>query len=484
MFRPTAAARCPTNSRTVSIIVSLFVSLPAFSQDSSADYTAPYQQQALAIYRDTIAMRTAAGHGQVPAMAHYLADRFRDGGFADDDIHVLPFTSAGGEQTASLVVRYHGDGSSGKPPILFAAHMDVVDALRDDWERDPFRLIEENGYFFGRGTADDKFGTTLLTATFLRLKAENFVPHRDLIIAFSGDEETAMRTIEDLVTTHRDLVDAEFAINADSGGGALGTDYAPISYLLQAAEKTYVDIELSVRNPGGHSSRPHRKNAIYDLAEALRNVQDYAFPVRYNDITLRYFEMRADAESGELGAAMRSFAANPEDADAAELLAGYPSQVGITRTTCVATMLDAGHAENALPQSASANINCRLFPGVDVADVVARLRGAIPDAGVSISVKGSPRSAPASQLREDVMDAIATAVHEVYPDLPVIPYMTTGATDGRALRAAGIPTYGSNGLFSRAEDSFAHGLNERVLVRSFFQALEHWAIVISELSGR
>lgn len=472
MLRLTAAASC------------LIVSLGVFAQDQSSDYTALYQQQAHSIYRDTIAMRTAAGHGQVPTMAHYLADRLRDGGFADEDIHVLPFESAGGEQTASLVVRYHGDGSSGKPPILFAAHMDVVDALRDDWERDPFRLIEEDGYFFGRGTADDKLGTTLLTATFLRLKANNFVPHRDLIIAFSGDEETAMATIEDLVTTHRNLVDAEFAINADSGGGALGEDYAPISYLLQAAEKTYVDIELSVRNPGGHSSRPHRKNAIYDLAAALREIQNYQFPVRYNDITQRYFEMRAEAESGDLGAAMRSFAENPNNANAAAVLADSPSQVGITRTTCVATMLDAGHAENALPQSATANINCRLFPGVNVDDVVARLRDAITDADVAITVKGSPRSAPASQLREDVMDAVATAVHQVYPDLPIIPYMTTGATDGRALRAAGIPTYGSTGLFSRAEDSFAHGLNERVLVRSFYQALEHWAIVISELAGR
>ena len=469
--------------RIILAIVAVSASFSAHADSASADYTRPYQQDALKIYRDTIAMRTAAGHGQVPRMAHYLADRFRDGGFDDEDIRVLPFTSADGENTASLVVRYHGNDSAGKQPILFAAHMDVVDALPEDWERDPFTLIEEDGYFFGRGTADDKFGTTLLTATFLRLKAEGFVPNRDLVIAFSGDEETAMLTIEDLVTTHRDLVDAEFAINADSGGGALGSDYAPIAYQLQAAEKTYVDIELSVRNPGGHSSRPRRKNAIYDLAGALSRIQAYQFPVQYNDITQRYFEMRADAETGALGEAMRRFAADPGDADAAATLADSPSQVGITRTTCVATMLDAGHAENALPQSATANINCRLFPGVDVDDVVATLRRVIASEDVEIRVKGAPRSAPASGLREDVMDAIAKAVHAQYPELPIIPYMTTGATDGRALRAAGIPTYGSTGLFTRAEDSFAHGLNERVLVKSFFQALEHWSIVIRELSG-
>jgi len=455
-----------------------------FAQVSSDDFRAPYQRQALSIYRDTIAMRTAAGHGQVPTMAHYLADRFRDGGFDEEDVHVLPFTSEDGEETASLVVRFRGDGSSGERPILFAAHMDVVDARREDWERDPFTLIEEDGYFFGRGTADDKLGTTILTATFIRLKQEGFTPTRDLVIAFSGDEETAMATIRDLVTNHRDLIDAEFALNADSGGGALDTDYAPIAYQVQAAEKTYADIELEVRNPGGHSSRPRRSNAIYHLAEALVRIQAHQFPVRHNDITLAYFEQRASAESGDIGAAMAAFARNPGDAAAAAVLAESPSQVGITRTTCVATMLDAGHAENALPQSAKANVNCRLFPGVTVEETAATLERVVGNDEVILRVKGSPRSAPASPLREDVMSAITAAVHDRYPDLPVIPYMTTGATDGRELRAAGIPTYGTTGLFSRSEDSFAHGLNERILVASFFEALEHWTIVIRELAGR
>ena len=456
----------------------------AGARDRSIDYSEPYQQQALRIYRDTVAMRTAAGHRQLPVMAHYLADRFRDGGFDDADIHVLPFTAPSGEALASLVVRYRGDGSSGKAPILFAAHMDVVDALAQDWERDPFTLVEDDGYFFGRGTADDKFGTTLLTTAFLRLKADGFIPTRDLIIGFTADEETDMLTIEDLVTTHRHLVDAEFALNADSGGGALSPDYAPIAYQLQAAEKTYVDLELTVRNPGGHSSRPRPKNAIYELAEALLRIRTYEFPVRYNDITLRYFELRAEGESGVLGEAMRNFARDPGDADAAAVLARYSDQVGITRTTCVATMLDAGHAENALPQTAKANINCRLFPGVEVAAVRSRLEEVIGNDEIEVRVMGSPKSAPASALREDVLDAIGKAVHAVYPDLPIVPYMTTGATDGRALRAAGIPTYGSTGLFSRAEDSFAHGLNERVLVRSFFDAIDHWTIVIEELAGR
>ena len=459
------------------------VAAPCIAQDQSSDYTADYQQTALTIYRDSIAMRTAAGHGQVPTMAHYLADRFRDAGFPDEDIHVLPYKVPSGEETASLVVRYRSDNPSGKAPILLTAHMDVVDALRKDWERDPFTLIEEDGYFFGRGTSDDKLGTTTLTATFIRLMREGFRPTRDLIIAFTGDEETTMLTIRNLLSTHRELVDAEFALNADSGGGALATDFSPLAYQVQAAEKTYADVILTVRNPGGHSSRPREKNAIYDLAAALQRIQAYQFPVQQNDITQRYFEMRAAQESGELGAAMAAFAKDPNDEEAAAVLASSPSQVGITRTTCVATMLQAGHAENALPQSASANVNCRVFPGTSIDEVVGTLRDVVANEEVEIRVKGFPRSAPASPLREDVMAAIRGAVEAEFPDLPIIPYMTTGATDGREMRAAGIPTYGTTGLFSRSEDSFAHGLNERVLVRSFYAAIEHWTRVLKELAG-
>lgn len=464
-------------------IISLFFSISTQAQIiSSKDFTADYQTKALKIYRDTIAMRTAKGHDQVKIMAHYLADRFRDGGFDDNDINVIPFISPNGEEIASLVVRYRGDGSSGKKPILFAAHMDVVDALRKDWVKDPFTLIEEDGYFFGRGTSDDKFGTTLLTAAFLRLKNENFMPNRDLIIAFSGDEETEMLTIEDLIANHRALIDAEFAINADSGGGSLSTEFEPISYQLQAAEKTYADFIISITNPGGHSSRPRKVNAIYDLAQALKEIESYDFPVQSNDITVEYFKMRAAAEKNKLGKAMMDFSINPNDSKAAEIISSYPNQIGIIKTTCVATMLDAGHAENALPQSAEANINCRLFPGVKVNEVHNKLREIVSNKAIKIEVSGDPKSAPASPLREDVMAAIQKAVHTQFPDLPIIPYMTTGATDGRALRAGGIPTYGSTGQFARAEDSFAHGLNERVLVKSFFDALEHWQIVIHELS--
>ncbi len=473
------------NMKKIALILITLFSIPlsiSAQLVSSNDYTLDYQRDALKIYKDTIEMRTAAGYGEVKIMAYYLADRFRDGGFAEEDINILPFTSPNGEEIASIIVKYRGDKSSGKDPILFVAHMDVVDALKKDWIRDPFKLIEEDGYFFGRGTADDKSGTTLLTSAFIRLKKEGYTPNRDIIIAFTGDEETEMLTIEDLVVNHRHLINAEFAINADSGGGSLDSQYNPISYQVQAAEKTYVDFIISTTNPGGHSSRPRKTNAIYDLAEALKEIEAYTFPIMSNDITLEYFKLRADAEKNELGKAMKEFSENPKDEKAAMTISNYPNQVGIIKTTCVATMLEAGHAENALPQSASANINCRLFPGTEVSEVKTKLREIISNPNIKIEVSGNPKSAPASPLREDVMDAIRKTVNAEYGDIPVIPYMTTGATDGRALRTGGIPTYGSIAIYSRGEDNFAHGLNERVLVRSFFDALEHWYILIKELT--
>ena len=329
-----------------------------------ADAPQAVRAQALDIFRSVIGYKTSIGLHQVPVMAEYLAGKFRAGGFANEDIHVLPY-----EETASLVVRYRGNGKDGKP-ILLLAHMDVVTANREDWERDPYTLIEENGFFFGRGTYDIKGEIALLTETFLRLKAEHFVPTRDLVIVFTGDEETAQATTRDLVDKHRDLVDAEFALNADGGGGAFDerTGKAQL-YTLQGAEKASVTFELTVHNPGGHSSRPRNDNAIYELAGALKAVQAYRFPVMWNDWTLGSFKASAAATPGELGQAMARFAANPRDAAAADILYTSPQDVGRTRTTCVATMLKAGHAENALPQSATAVINCRVFPGTSVEGV-------------------------------------------------------------------------------------------------------------------
>ncbi len=465
-------------------IILLALASSASAQDDSSAYNEPYQVTALEIYRKSVSIRSALGHGRVPEVANYLAGKFLQAGFSNEDVNILPFTLAGGEQTAGLVVRYHGDGSSGKLPILLLAHMDVVDALPQDWERDPFTLIEEDGYFFGRGSQDNKFGTTILTATFLRLKAEGFVPTRDLIIAFTGDEETSMVSTQAMVTTHRDLTDAEYVLNADAGGGVLDSNNAATSYLVQAAEKTFATFELTVRNPGGHSSMPRADNAIFELADALKKIQAYRFPIRTNDITREYFSASAKVTDGELGAAMQRFADNPLDEEAANVLYADPSQVGITRTTCVATMLRAGHAENALPQSATATINCRIFPGVDIDEIATKLVEVSENSAIEIAVLNEPMASPASALREDVMFAVSRAVHARHPDIPVIPFMAPYGTDGKWTRTAGMPTYGVSGLLLQAKDEFAHGLNERVPVRSFYSALEHWHILLTELAGR
>ncbi len=295
------------------VLVLLVATFPAAAQNRSADYTAPHQRQALELYRTLVETRTAAGHGLVPATMEMLADRFRDAGFPDADIHVLPATSRDGEAVASLVVRYRGDGSSGQEPVLFLAHADVVDALREDWVRDPFTLIEEDGLFYGRGTADDKYGVAILTTAFLRLRAEGVVPTRDLILAFTGDEETGMATTRSLVGEHRALVDAAFALNADAGGGRLRDDGTAESYFVQTAEKTYVTFELSVTNPGGHSAQPRTDNAIYQLVAALARLEEHRFPVRTNETTETYFREVGRAKGGLVGEAMQAFAADSDD---------------------------------------------------------------------------------------------------------------------------------------------------------------------------
>lgn len=469
--------------RLLSIACILLPAAAAHAQHSSADYTEDYQRQALAMFRDVIAMRTAEGHGNVPEMAAYLERQFLDAGFYENEVRLLPHTLPTGEEVASLVVRYRGNGLSGKKPILLIAHMDIVDAIPSDWERDPFTLIEEDGYFFGRGTLDNKLGIVSLTAAFQRLMRGDFTPTRDLIIAFTGDEESHMETIRSLVGEHRNLTDAEFVLNADAGHGYLDHDHNPVAYLLQSAEKTYATFELTIRNPGGHSSRPRADNAIYELASALKNIERYRFPSRINDTTRDYFDKLSALVPGELGEAMRGFVADKDDEAARAVLEADPSQVGITRTTCIATMLRAGHAENALPQSATATVNCRIFPGMSIESVRQRLFTAAdnPDIEISVSYKGSP--SPESPPREDVKGSVADAIAAHYGEIPIINYMAAYGTDGAHTRIAGMPTYGVSGLFMREEDMFAHGLNERIPVRSFYTALDYWYLVLIELGS-
>jgi acetylornithine deacetylase/succinyl-diaminopimelate desuccinylase-like protein len=453
-----------------------FFSFAAAAADAQPPLT-PHETQAREMLARVIAMKTTAQHKEVPRMAEYLAGELRAAGFPAADVRILPL-----RDSASLVVRYRGTGRGGKP-ILLLAHMDVVDADPADWQRDPFTLIEEGGYFFGRGTDDNKSGAISLVATFLRLKSEGFVPSRDLIIYLSGDEETAQFTTLDAVRNHRELVDAEFALNTDAGGGTLDeASGAPLYFSLQTAEKTYADFEITARNPGGHSSKPRKENAIYDLSAALGRLAAYQFPVMWNETTRQALRAEGERTPGALGEALRRFAEEPLDAAATEVLDADPAYVGQIRTTCVATLLRGGHAANALPQSATATVNCRIFPGVPV-QAVQRTLEQLAGPQLEVKMLYEPTFSDASPLRDDVIAAVTRAVQQRHPGLKVIPFQALGATDGAVFRGAGIPTYGVAETFMKNSDSFAHGLNERIPVASFYAGLQQWHVLLRDLAG-
>ena len=437
-----------------------------------------HAQKTLEIYTRIVGVESSKNLGNVPEIAKYLASELIAAGFPEEDVEVVPLG-----ETASLIAKYRGDGSSGKAPILLLGHMDVVEALARDWVRPPFELTTDDVYFYGRGTIDNKFGVAQLTSTFIRLKKEGFVPHRDLIIAFSGDEETGMLTTRQLAYEREDLAGADFALNSDAGGGDLNAEGEPVVYLVQAAEKTYATWEMTVRNPGGHSSRPRPDNAIYDLAAAITKIQNYRFPVRWSEMTLAFFEETGEQLGGELGTAMIQFANNPRDEAASDRLAIESSYVGTTRTTCVVTMLQAGHAENALPQSATATVNCRIFPGVPAAAIENALKHVVDNDTIEFKSLEEPTESPISPLRPDIVDAVKKAVHARYPGLKVMGYMESGGTDGMHFRKAGIPTLAVSGRFMNPDEMYAHGLNERVPVKAFYGALDHWSIILRELAG-
>ena len=457
-------------------VVAAVLVLVVLAASASAAPSAEEKARALDIYKSVVEMETSIEGGKTPEMAKYLADRFREGGFPREDVHIVPH-----EKTAALVVRYRGDGS-GRKPLLLLAHMDVVPAHREDWERDPFKLIEENGYFFGRGSEDNKSGIALLTATFLALKAEGFKPTRDLVIVFSGDEETSGNSTKFLLKEHRDLIDAEFALNTDAGGGQLSEAGAPVFYGLQTAEKTFASFTLTAKNPGGHSSQPRKENAIFDVADAVARLRRHSFPVMWNDTTIVAFRATGPITEGKIGAAMMRFAKRPGDRRAAAVISADPFSVGQIRTTCVPTMLAGGHADNALPQRASVTVNCRIFPGVKVEQVQAQLQKVVGNK-IEIVPLDTYWASDASPLRKDVVAAVTKAVHAVHPGVRIVPTMSVGATAGVFYRASGIPTYGTSELFLKDSDSYAHGLNERIPVEAFYNGLTHWRVLIGELTG-
>jgi carboxypeptidase PM20D1 len=461
------------------LAASILSTQPALAQDTAA--LTPDQQLARDIYRDVIAFRTARGQEQVPAMVAYLVDRFKKAGFSDEDIQVTDYDSEG-EKTQGLMVTYRAKpGSTGKPIVLLG-HMDVVDALAKDWVRPPFTLTEEEGYFFGRGTDDNKYGITNLTATFLRLKQEGWQPSRDLVLVFSGDEETGMVSTKAQAKYVAENIDPEIILNSDAGGIALAEDGTPVAFRVQSAEKTFATYELTVNNPGGHSSRPRSDNAIYELAEALGKIAAYQFPVRATDLTRSYFATAGKLTPGELGQAMLRFAADPTDASAIATLRANPETVGTLGTTCVATMLQAGHAENALPQSATATVNCRIFPGEGAAATEAKLKQVIGDDKVSFKLVTDVTESPESKLRDDVTAALRFSLDKRYPGMTILPYMESGGTDGMHYRTLGYDTVAISGAALKASDMFAHGLNERLPVASFYGGLDHWYWILKKLA--
>jgi acetylornithine deacetylase/succinyl-diaminopimelate desuccinylase-like protein len=405
-----------------------------------------------------------------------MARRLVTAGLPEADVQVISLAPG----VHSLVARLRGRDSAARP-ILLMAHIDVVGARKDDWSFDPFEFRELDGYYYGRGTNDNKAGAAMLVSNFIRFRQEGFVPSRDLIIVLTGDEETTGDSIRTLLEKHRSLVDAEFALNTDAGGGELREGKA-VGFSVQTAEKVYLSFTLEVRNKGGHSSLPEPDNAIYRLAEGLTRLSRFEFPVTLNETTRGFFERAAATQSGTVASDMRAVVQNG-DAAAARRLSAVPYYNSIMRTTCVATELSGGHAENALPQLARATVNCRMLPEDPPDNVEARLREILADPHITMARVRAPVPSPVSPLRPPIMQPIERLAGEIWPGAVVIPEMSTGATDGLYTRSAGIPTYGVSGIFERIDDVRAHGRDERIGVKAYHDAARFWYELVKTLAS-
>jgi len=446
-----------------------------------------WQAKTRTIYETSVEIPTVAGRNEVPKLANYLADQLKAAGFAADDIKIMPYEGEPDDKTVALIARWRADKPSGKP-ILLMAHMDVVEAKREDWKQDPFEFIEKDGYFYGRGSYDNKAGMVGLVASFLKLKQAGFKPKRDLILFFTGDEETGGKGARLGATEWRPLTDSEYALNSDGGGGAFLANGNPLGFGLQTAEKTYQSFFFTVRNKGGHSSRPRPDNAIYELATALKKLEAHRFEPMLNDTTRAYFTARASQEGDSaLGKAIRAWLANEQDGAAADAIEANELETGLTRTRCVATELQGGHADNALPQMAQATVNCRIMPGVSPDTIEAELKGVV---GAGVEVAKNPnylgRPTPVSPQRSDITKAYQDAVRALDgPNVPIVALMSTGATDGAFFREAGMPVYGIDGSWVISpEDERAHGLDERMPVRAVYDNVLFWEMVLKQLAGR
>ena len=420
------------------------------------------QRLAREIFKEMIEVQSGFTTGSTTPIAEAVARRLKAAGFLESDI----FVGGAVPRKANVVARLRGTGA--RRPVLLLAHIDVVEAKRADWSLDPFQLTEKDGYFYGRGTADDKAQAALWVANLVRYKRENFRPDRDLIVALTADEEGGgpYNGVEWLLKNHRNLIDADFALN--EGGNGESENGKKVANEVQAAEKTYTDFRLEVQNPGGHSSEPVPDNAIYRLAAALERIAKFDFPLKTNDVTRAYFTQLAKVEHGPDAAALARVAAGDTSA-MQRIAAASPLWNSMLRTTCVATQLEGGHAKNALPQLAAANINCRILPDESIESVQNTLRQVIADPQVSIHPEPDV-AAPPSPLRADLLKAVDRLDDSLWPGVPTVPMMSTGATDGRFLRRAGIPAYGVRGLFIDRNDYRAHGRDERIRIQAFYEA--------------
>jgi len=460
--------------------IALFVGF--LSRSASAQGDAQSRAEARDIFRELIEINTAYKAGSTSPAAHAIANRFLAAGFPAKDVIVI---GPAGDKDSSVIVRMQGTSTSLKP-ILLMAHLDVVEALRSDWSMDPFKLTEKDGFFYGRGTSDIKDGATTLAEALLRMKRERVQPSRTLILALTAGEEGGggYNAMTWLVQNHRDLIDAEFALNADSGDPLIKNG-KPFLRGLQTSEKFYQSFSLEVTNKGGHSSLPTPDNAIARLADAIGRVARYKFPVHLNETTKAFFERSAGLETGQLAADMRTIARNPTDSATAARLSASPFYNAQLRTTCVPTMLEGGHAPNALPQRARAVINCRILPGETPDAVKATLTRVVADDSVKVTFvdDGNRKPADASPLNDAIVKPLEKVTARLWPGVPVIPQMETGATDGTPLREAGIPTYGVSGVALDIDDIRAHGRDERILVKSFYDGVEYVYQLVKEYGG-
>jgi acetylornithine deacetylase/succinyl-diaminopimelate desuccinylase-like protein len=464
---------------------SFFLATAVLAVASPVHATDVWHDNARAMLEHAVNVPTVIGRGRVPELAAYFADKFRQAGWPDADIHVMPYET-NGDKTAALIVRWRAEGHPKQKPIMLLGHMDVVEAKPEDWKAsDPFTFTEKDGYYYGRGTIDMKDGDVAIVTALLKLKASGFKPKRDIVVFFTGDEETNGIGAKLGATQWHDMLDVEYGLNADAGDGGFRKDGTPIGFFFNTAEKTFADYTLTARNRGGHSSKPRADNAIYQLAGALKKLEAYRFTPQLNETTRAYFTERQKSEKGPLGDAMRAWLKDPSDGKAADFIEADEEEVGLTRTRCVATMLNGGHALNALPQLAQANINCRIMPGVDPNGTLAELKTIVDDPNVVVTRVDDYKASLASPLRADVLKVYSDAVHARWPGIAIIPEMSTGASDARDFRIVGIPVYGTGGAWVVVPDDLrAHGRDERLPVGALDDNVHHFERMVTALAGK